>query len=62
MSRIRWTPQAVDDLRAIRDFVARDSPRYALLVVQRLVEAVDVLEEFPRAGVFRASRLIPDVS
>lgn len=50
MTRIRWTPQAVEDLQAIRDFIARDSEHYALLVVQRLVEAVDMLEDFPDAG------------
>ena len=50
MSRIRWTPQAVEDLQAIRDFIARDSEHYALLVVQRLVEAIDVLEDFPAVG------------
>lgn len=89
-------PQAVEDLDAIREFIARDSPRYADLVVERLVTAVDILEQFPQAGrivpehsrgdlrelvrlpyrivyrlvgdradiltVFRASRLIPDLS
>lgn len=50
MSRVRWTPQAAEDLQAIRDFIARDSEHYAALVVQRLVEAVDILEEFPNSG------------
>ena len=50
MSRVRWTPQAADDLEAIRDFFARDSEHYAALVIRRLVEAVDVLEQFPLSG------------
>jgi toxin ParE1/3/4 len=50
VSRVRWTPQAADDLQAIRDFFARDSEPYAAVLVRRLVEAVDVLEEFPRSG------------
>jgi addiction module RelE/StbE family toxin len=47
---IRWMPQAADDLQAIFDFISRDSPHYARLVVERLVSAVDVLAEFPLAG------------
>jgi len=50
VSRIRWAPQATDDLQAIRDFIGRDSPRYATLVVERIVAAVDILERFPLAG------------
>jgi addiction module RelE/StbE family toxin len=51
---VRWTPQAAEDLAAIRDFIARDSPRYAVLVVERIVTAVDILEQFPLSG-----RIVP---
>jgi addiction module RelE/StbE family toxin len=54
---VRWTPQAAEDLAAIRDFIARDSPRYATLVVERIVTAVDVLEQFPLSG-----RIVPERS
>jgi toxin ParE1/3/4 len=50
VSRVRWAPQAADDLQAIRDFIGRDSPRYAALVVERIVAAVDILERFPLSG------------
>ncbi len=50
-------PQAVEDLESIREFIARDSPRYADLVVERLVTAVDILERFPQAG-----RVVPEHS
>jgi len=30
---VRWTEQAVGDLKAIREFIERDSPRYGRLVV-----------------------------
>jgi plasmid stabilization system protein ParE len=40
----------MDDLQAIRDFIGRDSPRYATMVVERIVAAVDILERFPLAG------------
>jgi toxin ParE1/3/4 len=50
-------PQAVEDLEATREFIARDSQRYADLVVERLVTAVDILEQFPQSG-----RIVPEHS
>ena len=50
MTLVRWTPQAVDDLRAIREFIGRDSPRYGRLVVERLFDATQRLEAFPLSG------------
>jgi toxin ParE1/3/4 len=54
---VRWTPQAAEDLAAIRDFIARDSPRYARIVVERIVSAVDILEQFPLSG-----KIVPERS
>jgi len=48
---LRWTEQAVDDLREIRKYIERDSPRYSRLVVERLYEATQRLETFPRSGI-----------
>jgi plasmid stabilization system protein ParE len=48
-------PQAVEDRQAIREFIARDSPRYADVVLGRLVTSVDILEESPRSG-----RIVPE--
>jgi toxin ParE1/3/4 len=47
---VRWTPQAVDDLQAIYDFIARDSQHYAKLVVEDILDAIDKLEQFPLMG------------
>ena len=33
MAEVSWTPQAADDLEAITDFIAADSPHYASLFV-----------------------------
>lgn len=52
---VRWTVQAVDDLAAIRDFVARDSASYARLVVERLYNAASQLATFPDSG-----RIVPE--
>ena len=50
MTAVRWTPQAADDLQAIYDFIARDSPHYAQLTVEDLLAATDRLAQFPLMG------------
>jgi len=55
--KLRWTTQAVEDLEAIRNFIANDSAAYADLAVARLLEAVERLEHFPRSG-----RIVPELS
>ncbi len=50
MTVVRWTPQAADDLQAIYDFIARDSPHYAQLTVEGILTAIDRLEKFPLMG------------
>jgi plasmid stabilization system protein ParE len=57
LTRIRWTLQAADDLEAIHEFIARDSAHYARLVVERLIQAIDQLEQFPDSG-----RIVPELS
>jgi len=47
---VRWTPQAADDLQAIYDFIARDSPHYAQLTVETILAAIDRLQQFPLMG------------
>ena len=50
MIEVRWTPQAAEDLEAIYDFIARDSPHYAQLTVEGILAAVDRLRELPLSG------------
>lgn len=50
MALVEWTEPALDDLHAIVEFVARDSPAYAARLGQRLVEAPRRLEAFPLSG------------
>lgn len=56
MTVLRWTPQAADDLRNIRAFIERDSPRYGRLVAERLFEATSRIELFPQSG-----RVVPEL-
>lgn len=55
MTKLLWSPQALRDLEAIRDYIAADSPRYAALVVERIVVGVERLRDFPESG-----RVVPE--
>ena len=50
MITVRWSEESVNDLIAIRAFIARDSEIYANRVVDQLIEAVDQLCLFPESG------------
>ncbi len=50
MAEVRWTPQAADDLEAITDFIAADSPHYASLFAINVLAAVERLADFPKSG------------
>ena len=56
MTPIRWSPQAIRDVEAIRDYIAQDSRRYAQLTVDRIITSVERLRAFPqvRSGGARA--------
>lgn len=55
MAEIRWSITSVHDLRDIEEFIARDSPVYAVRQVNRIVQAVERLERFPASG-----RIVPE--
>lgn len=48
--KLVWTDPAVNDLRAIHDYIGQDSPFYADQFVGRLVLAAEKLFEFPNIG------------
>lgn len=56
MTQVIWAPQAIQDVEAIGTHVARDSAHYANLVVERIVAAVERLQEHPRSG-----RIVPEL-
>ena len=57
MAEVRWTLQAADDLEAITDFIAADSPHYASLFAMDVLAAVERLAPFPSSG-----RIVPELS
>lgn len=55
MRKLIWSPQALRDLEGIRDYIAADSPRYAALVIERIIGGVERLSTFPESG-----RVVPE--
>ena len=50
MGQIHWSEPALDDLKDIVSFVAKDSPTYAVKLANRIIEAPRRLATFPRLG------------
>ena len=48
--KIVWSSQAQSDLRAIREFIARDSDYYASLQIERLISRVEHTARMPSKG------------
>ena len=60
MVEIRWTEQAADDLEAIAEFIAKDSPHYASIFCIDVLTATERLTIFPdRAGSYRNGQILP---
>lgn len=55
-SAIVWSAGAQADLAEIFEFIARDSPRYAEIVIRSLLEAPERLRDYPRSG-----RVVPEL-
>jgi len=53
--RVRWLDQAVEDLKAVRAYIARHNPSVAADIAQRIREAVKILGGYAAAG--RAGRV-----
>ena len=48
--RVNFTPQALDDLRAIRDWIGENDERAADRVVSRIVQTAMMFGQFPMLG------------
>jgi toxin ParE1/3/4 len=48
--RVAWSRRALQDVEAIADYIAADSPTYAGIVVKKVVNQTQMLAKFPRAG------------
>jgi plasmid stabilization system protein ParE len=48
--RVEWSEQALSDVEEIHGFIARDARVFAELFIDRIVESVEQLTEFPNRG------------
>lgn len=53
---IRWSPEAVEDLESIAEYIARDSRFYASAVVSKIMATTVKIFEQPLIG-----RIVPEV-
>ena len=53
--RVRWTEPAWDGVERQAAYIARDSPRYAAVLVREAREAARSLRQFPKRG-----RVVPE--
>ena len=56
MVRLHWTPQAIDDLESIFQYISHDSRPTAKLFVEKIYYRVDQLRRFPLSG-----RSVPEI-
>lgn len=50
MVKIKWTHNAIEELDDIANYISKDSPKYALILVKQIYEMVSHLEKFPKFG------------
>jgi toxin ParE1/3/4 len=53
--KIKWTDPAIESLRNLHGYIAKDAEIYASSLVQRIILAVEKLTDFPRLG-----RVVPE--
>jgi addiction module RelE/StbE family toxin len=55
MAEIIWTPFALEDLQSIHDYIALDSPNYAIRYIDKLIDKTEILIDYPETG-----RIVPE--
>ena len=55
--QLAWSPEALEDIEQIAEYIERDSTWYAQAVVSRLFEVADTLIDLPLRG-----RIVPEFS
>jgi plasmid stabilization system protein ParE len=54
--RIVWSPEAIEDIEAISEYIVRDSEFYARAVVSKFFRVARNLSKFPKSG-----RIVPEL-
>lgn len=53
--KIVWSKPSISDLKNIRGYIAKDSPYYASILIEKVIVAVEKLVNFPLLG-----RIVPE--
>ncbi|WP_198019471.1 type II toxin-antitoxin system RelE/ParE family toxin [Thioalkalivibrio paradoxus] len=53
---VKWSPEAIEELEAIAEYIARDSEYYARAVVTEILSVSRGTREFPLIG-----RIVPQI-
>jgi len=53
---VKWSPEAIEDLESIAEYIARDSEYYARAVVTEILAVSRNIREFPSIG-----RIVPEI-
>jgi len=56
MVKIVWTSRSLNDLEEIGNYISKDSPKYAKLTLEKLIETAKLIEANPLIG-----RIVPEV-
>jgi len=54
--KVVWSPEAIEDVEAIAEYIGRDSGFYACAVATKIVEMARSIENFPWIG-----RVVPEL-
>ncbi len=54
--QVEWSPEAVEDIQSIAEYIARDSDYYARAVVNKLLSTSKSISEYPQIG-----RVVPEI-
>jgi addiction module RelE/StbE family toxin len=57
MVKIIWTARSLSDLEDIGEFISKDSPRYAGLTIEKLIETAKMIERNQKIG-----RIVPELN
>lgn len=55
--KVVWSPEAIEDLESIADYIGRDSEFYARAVVSKILQLARNLKDFPWIG-----RVVPELN
>ena len=54
--KVVWSPEAIEDVESIAEYIGRDSLVYSQAVVMKVLETTQNIKEFPLAG-----RVVPEL-